>query len=193
MANPNSAATDDELIAAAADGSDVAFASLVDRHADAAFRAAWLVLRDTDDARDAVQEAIISIHRSLYRFRRGEPFRPWLLRIVGNRARNHLRAAGRRGRATGRAAAEPMRAAASPSPEAMALHLERRQAVLAAIEELGRDDRVVIGARYFAELSEAETAALLGVARGTVKSRLSRARARLREQLTRAGVEVTDA
>ena len=79
-------------------------------------------------------------------------------------------------------AASPIGASA-PSAEADLLREERRGELLAAINGLPADDRLVIGARYFLELSEAETAALAGVAQGTVKSRLSRARRRLADAL----------
>ena len=70
----------------------------------------------------------------------------------------------------------------------MAGDAERRRAVLAAVDGLPEMDRVIIQCRYFADLGEAETAALLGVARGTVKSRLARARDRLRGELAHEGL-----
>ena len=73
---------------------------------------------------------------------------------------------------------------AAPSPEAAVLAAESRRDLLAALERLGEDDRMVIGCRYLLELSEAETAAALGVPAGTVKSRLSRALARLRTTMS---------
>ena len=71
----------------------------------------------------------------------------------------------------------------APSAEAAVLDAERRRELIAAVNGLRPDDRLVIGARYFLDLPEAEIAALAGVAPGTVKSRLSRARARLAEML----------
>jgi RNA polymerase sigma-70 factor (ECF subfamily) len=184
-------ASDAELIARAVDGDEVAFATLVDRHATLAFRAAYLVLRDADRAADATQEAFINVHRALGRFRPDEPFVPWLLAIVGNRARNLRRADWRRLAAWGRAADATAREPAlrtAPSPEGDVVAAERRAAVVAAVDSLPQADRLVITCRYFAELGEAETAALLGVARGTVKSRLSRARQRLRMVLEARGL-----
>jgi RNA polymerase sigma-70 factor (ECF subfamily) len=70
------------------------------------------------------------------------------------------------------------------APEAAALAAERRAILLRALNDLREDDRLVIAYRYFSELTEAEMAELLGVARGTVKSRLSRALGRLRARLT---------
>ena len=135
------------------------------------------------DAEDVVQDALVKAYRSLGRYRDGAPFRPWLLRIVGNEARNRRLAAGRRERLALRVAQERREGGAVPSPESALLDHERRQALLAAIESLGERDRSVIACRYLLELSEAETAAALGVRRGTVKSRLSRALGRLREEV----------
>ena len=184
-------ASDAELIARAVEGDEPAFAALVDRHATLAFRAAYLVLRDADRAADATQEAFINVHRALARFRTDEPFVPWLLAIVGNRARNLRRADWRRLAAWGRAADVAAREPAlrtAPSPEGDVMAAERRAAIVAAVDSLPQADRLVISCRYFAELGEAETAALLGVARGTVKSRLSRARQRLRTVLEARGL-----
>jgi RNA polymerase sigma factor (sigma-70 family) len=68
----------------------------------------------------------------------------------------------------------------APSPEERLLAADQRRLLLAALSRLRDDDRLVIGARYLLDLSEAEMAEALGVARGTVKSRLSRAMSRLR-------------
>jgi RNA polymerase sigma-70 factor (ECF subfamily) len=102
---------------------------------------------------------------------------------VANEARNRRRSAGRREGLAIRATAGRPSDDAAPSPEAAALALERRTTLLAALNSLRHEDREVIGARYFLDLSEAETADVLGIPRGTVKSRLSRALARLRSSL----------
>ena len=121
---------------------------------------------------------------ALPRFRSGSPFRPWLLRIVANEARNRRLAGARRANLALRAADDGPGAADTDAPEAAALASERRASLLRALNDLREDDRLVIAYRYFSELTEAEMAELLGVARGTVKSRLSRALGRLRERLT---------
>jgi RNA polymerase sigma-70 factor (ECF subfamily) len=82
-----------------------------------------------------------------------------------------------------RAAIESRAGDAVPSPEAAVLARENQGRLLAAVERLPDDHREAIACRYFLELSEEETAAALGVRRGTVKSRLARALARLRETL----------
>jgi RNA polymerase sigma factor (sigma-70 family) len=174
------------LVSRARAGDAQAFGELVALHQEVAFRVAFLVLGDAAEAEDAAQEAFVKAYRALGSFRAGEPFRPWLLRIAANQARNRRRSAGRREGLRLRAA-ERWTDATEPSAESAALRAERRRELLTAIDALPRDDRVVLAARYFLDLSEAETAAVIGAARGTVKSRLSRARARLHERLLAAG------
>ena len=161
----------------------MAYEELVRRHQDVAVRTAHLIAPD-GDAEDACQEAFLKAHAALGRFRPGSPFRPWLLRIVANEARNRRRSAGRRTGLVLRAAEDRPSNDAAPSPESAVLAHESRTALLAAVNRLRDEDREVIGARYFLELSESETADALRIPRGTVKSRLSRALARLRDALT---------
>ena len=113
------------------------------------------------------------------RFRAGAPFRPWLLRIVANEARNRRRSAGRRAELALQAAA--VSGDAAPSPETAAVAHERRAVLLDGLARLEERDRDVLVHRFLAGLGEEETAATLGVRRGTVKSRTSRALDRLRE------------
>ena len=148
-------------------------------HQDIAFRVAYLVAGG--DAEESVQDAFLKAWRALGRFRPGAPFRPWLLRIVANEARNRRRAAGRRAALVLRAAGEGVSGDAASSPEAIVLAEEERARLVAALEKLPDDARLVLGYRFLLDLSEAETAAALGVRPGTVKSRTSRALERLRE------------
>ena len=152
-------------------------------HQGIAFRTAYLVAGNAADAEDAAQEGFVKAYRALGRFRAGSPFRPWLLQIVANEARNRRRSAGRRAALALRAAAEETSGGAAPSPEAALLGAEERDRFLAALNALREEERLVISCRYLLELSEEETAAALGVRRGTVKSRTSRALARLRVEL----------
>jgi len=174
-----------ELIERARRGEVMAYEELVRRHQDVAVRTAHLIAPD-GDAEDACQEAFLKAHAALGRFRPGSPFRPWLLRIVANEARNRRRSAGRRTGLVLRAAEDRPSNDAAPSPESAVLAHESRIALLAAINRLRDEDREVIGARYFLELSEGETADALGIPRGTVKSRLSRALSRLRGTMAAA-------
>jgi len=176
------ALTEGELVALARRGDGDAYASLVRAHSDIAFRTAMLITQDAAEAEEAAQDAFVKAWRALGRFREGEPWRPWLLTIVANEARNRRRSAGRQSALALRAAQEPSGEAA-PSPEATLLGAERREQLIVALNRLSEQDREAIACRYFLDLSEAETAAALGVRPGTVKSRLSRALERLRAEL----------
>lgn len=167
------------LIARARRGDVGAYEDLVRAFGDVAHRAAWLV-GGGDDAEDAVQEAFVKAYHALPRFREGSPFRPWLLRIVTNEARNRRRSAARRAGLAVRAVEDRPADDAAPSPEDAVLAHERRTALASAIERLREEDRLVVTCRYLLQLSEAETAATLDIPPGTVKSRLSRALTRLR-------------
>jgi len=180
---------DVELVALAKDGDVHAYEELVSRYQVIAHRVAWLVARQAGEAEDAVQDAFVKAYDALPGFRAGAAFRPWILRIVANEARNRARSARRRERLTLRAAAvDPGDAA--PSPEAAAIVREDAEALMRALERLREPDRMVIAYRYLFELSEAETAGALGIRPGTVKSRLSRALGRLRTEMA-ATHEVT--
>ena len=175
--------TEEELVERAKRGDEDAYEELVRAHQGIAFRTAYLVAGNAADAEDAAQEGFVKAYRALGRFRAGSPFRPWLLQIVANEARNRRRSAGRRAALALRAAAEETSGGAAPSPEGALLGAEERDRLLAALNALREEERLVISCRYLLELSEEETAAALGVRRGTVKSRTSRALARLRVEL----------
>lgn len=158
---------DRDLVLKAGQGDVDAYAELARRYSEIAFRTAYLITRDASEAEDAAQEAFVKAYYALDRFRIEAPFRPWLLRIVANEARN------RRMR-TSRQVSLRLRASDSgqglgqilASPEAETLAAEQRQMLLDAIESLLEADRFVIIYRYFLELSEAEIAEVLGCARG---------------------------
>jgi RNA polymerase sigma-70 factor (ECF subfamily) len=181
--------TESALIARAQRGETAAYEELVRRHRPDAYRAALSVTGDADDAEDATQDACIKAYRALGTFDPAAPFRPWLVRIAANEARNRRRSAQRRAQLAERAAVD---AASSIShalePEAVALERERREALRSALDGLRPEDRQMVRSRYFAALSDAELAARLGIPRGTVKSRLSRAMARLRTALVAASL-----
>jgi RNA polymerase sigma factor (sigma-70 family) len=172
-----------ELVERARRGDGAAFGALVRDHQELAFRAAYLITRNAADAEDAAQAAFVKAFRALPRFRRGAPLRPWLLAIVANEARNRRRSGGRREALALRAAHELPSGAAAPSPEGRLLAAEQRAELLGALESLDVNDRLVLSCRYLLELDEAETAEVLSVRRGTVKSRTSRALERLRVRM----------
>jgi RNA polymerase sigma-70 factor, ECF subfamily len=180
---------EETLVARAKRGETTAYEELVRMHQGIAFRVALVAAGDRGDAEEAAQDAFVKAYRALGRFREGSPFRPWLLRIVANEARNRVRSTRRQERLVLRAAAvDP--GGAAPSPETAALDRDEAMALTRALEKLREPDRLVIAYRYLFELSEAEMADALGVRPGTVKSRLSRALGRLRAELETSG-EVT--
>ena len=152
-------------------------------HQGIAFRTAYLLTGSAADAEDAAQAGFVKAWAALPRFRHGAPFRPWLLSIVANEAHNRRRSAGRQEALRLRSIAAPPPNDAAPSPEGAALERERREELLAAVGRLDVRDRDVLTCRYFLELSEDETATVLDVRRGTVKSRTARALVRLRQEL----------
>jgi RNA polymerase sigma factor (sigma-70 family) len=174
---------DAELVELAKAGDVRAYGELVDRYREISFRTAYLIARNSADAEDATQDAFVKAYYALHRFRTADPFRPWILRIVSNEARNRRRSAGRQERLALRVVERRGPGDAAPSPDAAAMAHETRRTLLAALETLPERDRQVIACRYLLELSEAETARTLGVRPGTVKSRLSRALTRLRREL----------
>ena len=175
--------TEEELVERARNGDGAAFGALIRMEEEIAFRTAYLITRNAADAEDAAQAALVKAFFALPRFRRGAPLRPWLLAIVANEARNRRRGGGRREALALRAAHELPSGDAAPSPEGRLLAAEQRAELLAALEQLEEDDRLVLSCRYLLDLSEAETADVLSLRRGTVKSRTSRALERLRAQL----------
>src|SRR6266487_4136139 len=150
-----------ELVERARRGDYDAYAELVHAHQGIAFRTAYLIAGGAAEAEDAAQEGFVKAWRALGRFREGAPFRPWLLRIVANEARNRRRSAGRRAHLALRAATEQPSGDAAPSPEAAFLSAEQREGLLAAVNELPEDQRTVISLRYLVGLSEHETAEAL--------------------------------
>ena len=176
-------ADDSELIRRALRGDAAAYEEIVQRYQQIAFRTAYVVTGSAADAEDAAQEGFVKAFRALDRFRIGADLRPWLLRIVANEARNRVRASGRRHQLELRLTEGFRPGDAAPSPEAVAVASDDRRRLLAMVNSLSEEDRQVIASRYFLELSGEETAAALGIPQGTVKSRLSRALARLRTRV----------
>ena len=174
---------DTALVERARNGDVNAYEALVQQYQELAFRVAFQVTGNAADAEDAAQEAFVNAYYALGRFRAGAPFRPWLLRIVANEARNRRTSAHRRTALMERALAAQSSGEAAPSPERAAEANEFRATLIAALRRLRDDDRLVLAYRLFFDLSEAEMATALNCPRGTVKSRLSRALARLRSIL----------
>ncbi|MGH2826681.1 MAG: RNA polymerase sigma factor [Actinomycetota bacterium] len=179
---------DEELVDLARGGDADAYVQLVERYQRLAQRVAFVVTRSAAEAEDATQEAFVKAYYALGRFRSGAPFKPWLLRIVTNEARNRVRSASRQAQLALRVERlDRPSGDAAPSPEAAVASAEGHRALLEAVNRMGEKDRLAISCRYFLELTERETAEVLGWPRGTVKSRLARALARLRKVMEEDG------
>jgi RNA polymerase sigma-70 factor, ECF subfamily len=167
------ARSDASLIRAAQDGSAAAVDELFRRHWPAAHRAAYLVVHDAAAAEDIAQEAFLSALRSLAGFDRRRPFRPWLHRIVVNRAIDFSRARSLRRETAAEVSAEaPAAAPAGPGGE-----------LLSALAALGPEQRAVIVLRHLLGYTPGEIAGMLELPRGTVNSRLRRGLDELAERL----------
>ncbi|MCX7624212.1 MAG: sigma-70 family RNA polymerase sigma factor [Thermomicrobium sp.] len=171
--------SDASLVAAAQAGDHAAFATLVRRYQGVVFAVALRLLGDRDAAEDIVQEAFVRAYFGLDRFR-GTNFRAWVLRIAHNAALDHLRAARRHPRVPLERAPEPARdVEASPGVE----HTGLQAALEAALALLPPDQRAVVLLVDVEGLPYDEVAEVLEIPVGTVKSRLARARVRLRQLL----------
>ena len=174
---------DQQLVERARRGDASAFEDLVRQHQHIAFRAALVFAGTPADAEEAAQDAFVKAWRALPRFRTGASFRPWLLAIVANEARSRRRAAGRRAGWAARAAAAHEGEPTAGDPAVAVLARERTHELLRAMAALPDRERTVLQLRYLLDLSEQEMSAALGCRPGTVKSRVSRALAKLREEV----------
>ena len=168
---------DNELLRRAAHGEGRAFHQLVDRHSGRLYRLAVSLVGNAADAEDVVQEAFVGAYRGLRTFEGRASVKTWLTRILVTQAAkwrrdNRRRTAGRTEEANEVAAGGSGTAASGAKID---LH--------AALQQLSNDHRQVLVLREMEQLSYEEMAEVLGVPRGTVESRLFRARAELREKL----------
>jgi RNA polymerase sigma-70 factor (ECF subfamily) len=183
--HPAPQSSDFELIRLVRAGDDSAFHELVDRHARKLFRAALCLTPTRSDAEDLFQETLLAAYRGLGNFNEQSSVKTWMMSIM-------MRQAGRSWRQLRRARQiEPIRPesqtpenpdAALATPSA-AEGSDRRIDLLAVLNELTPERRAVITLRDLQGLSYDEIAQALGIPRGTVESRLHRARSDLRELL----------
>ncbi|MCW2551106.1 MAG: polymerase sigma-E factor [Mycobacterium sp.] len=176
--------SDAELLAAHVAGDRYAFDELFHRHRRQLHRLARLTTRTAEDAEDALQDAMLSAHRGAGSFRHDAAVGSWLHRIVVNACLDRLR----------RTKAHPTTALEDVYPVAdRTAQVETAIMVQRALMRLPVEQRAAIVAVDMQGYSVADTAALLGVAEGTVKSRCARARVRLAELLgyLNAGAHVT--
>jgi RNA polymerase sigma-70 factor (ECF subfamily) len=178
---------EEALIAAARRGDAQAFNKLILAYQTLAYNVAYRTLHDPDDAADATQQAFISAFRALPRFRGGS-FKAWLLRIVTNACYDDLRRRKRRSTSSLDDLAvdqdhSPILMDEHESPEEHTMREALGRAIQAGLDELPDHQRVTLILSDIQGLSYDEIAEVTGVSLGTVKSRLSRGRSRLRDRL----------
>lgn len=185
---PSQASAD--LILRARQGDGAAWEALVRLYQQPAFRLAYLLLGDADDAEDVAQETFVRAFQALDRFDLSRPMLPWLLRIAANLAHNRRRSIGRFFGAIQRMVREEPRLVGGETNG----HEQRwqSQALWEAVQRLSRDDQQIIYLRYFLDMPVEETAQAIDVAPGTVKSRLHRALERLRKVIDRDYPDLRD-
>jgi RNA polymerase sigma-70 factor, ECF subfamily len=182
QAASNSNATDEAmLLARAASGDEQAVRGIIRRYNQRLYRIARSVLRDPDDAEDALQQAYVNAFTNIASFRGESRFSTWLSRIVLNEALGRLRNRQRTVRIASMDEAEAVEAKiirfpSAPDPERRMAQHEITVMLEQAIDELPEPFRVVLVARVVEEMSIEETAELLGLKPATVKTRLHRAR-----------------
>jgi RNA polymerase sigma-70 factor (ECF subfamily) len=179
------------LVAAAKKGDAAAFEELVSRYESKIFRLTMNITRNREDAEDAMQDAFLKSYSHLKTFQGDSRFYTWLVRIAANEALMRLR----KRRPNQFSLDEPVEGQEElmprelqdwgPSPEQRFAQTEMRQILSGVIDELDPDYRTVFVLRDIEELSTEETAATLGISVPAVKSRLLRARLKLREKLDR--------
>lgn len=168
-----------ELIEQARLGDELAWEVLVRCHQESVFRLAYLVLGDPDDAEDVAQEAFIRAYKYLGRFDSTRPFKPWILKIVSNLARNKKRSMGRYFSIMQKWIRDEK--VVENDIESKMVDKLDSQLLWEAIRSLGKNDQTILYLRYFLEVTVDESAEVLGVASGTIKSRTHRALTRLRQ------------
>lgn len=177
MTTPAPSLPDVELVELARRGDRAAFDELIRRHDDRLRGLAYRLLTDRHGMDDALQDAYLKAYRALDRFRAGSDFGTWIYRIAYNSCIDELR----RRKRSPVAADEPAEPASSqPGPERV---VSASETVRAALAELPTDQRVTVVLVDGEGFDHREAAKILGVAPGTVASRLHRARAALRRIL----------
>ena len=162
-------------------GKEEALNAVVARYGEALARTAWLMLRDANLAEEEAQETLIAAWQGASHTGEQTALRPWLFGILLNCCRHRLRSETRRARHEQAAGAQQ-----HSVRDRAATHTDEATAFVAeALTRLDLEMREVIVLRFYQDLSVAETAELLGIAEGTVKSRVSRAVRLLRDMQLR--------
>jgi RNA polymerase sigma-70 factor (ECF subfamily) len=178
--------SDQELIAAVLDGSEPAFASLVDRYKDRVFRLLSRYCRDAIECEDLAQDVFLKVFRKLHTFNHESQFFTWLYRITANAATDHLsRASSRRLRLVEDTGVFERGDEDHESPTAGLEQQELAQVTRDIVASLPEKFRTILVLREFEGLSYTDIAEVLEIQLGTVESRLFRARQRFKDALIR--------
>jgi RNA polymerase sigma-70 factor (ECF subfamily) len=175
--------SDAELLAGAQGGNLFAFEEVVRRYQRRVYATALRIVRRHDLADDVTQETFLRAHRALASYDRTRPFGPWVCRIAANLAINHVRSPEAREEELAEEALAGRPAPAADGPLQAVLETEARAVLEDAVGRLPAEQRAVFVLRAFDDQSYAEIADALGISVGTVMSRLSRAREKLRVSL----------
>ena len=180
--------SEEQLIKKAAAGDAEAFELLVIRYQTPVYRLCFRMLGNAEDAADLTQEAFLKAWRSLDGFQFKAAFSTWLYRLASNLCLDHLRSAKRCKTLPLIVVSEDSEELAvdlpdpAPLPEEHVILSEEQQHLQTALAALPSEERQLLTLRVINELSYAEIAELLAIKEGTVKSRLSRVRERLRKK-----------
>jgi len=190
----SSAKGDHDLVQRVQEGDTAAFRALFDKYHRRAFAVAMGVVKNEDDALDAVQEAFVKVHKNIHKFEGSSSFYTWLYRIVMNVSIDHVRRTGRRkdldfderalheeSEVAGDGALVP--SVTNANPGKAALRRELGSAIQVALQELPEHHRAVIVLREIEGMSYEEMAEALEVPKGTVMSRLFHARRKMQTAL----------
>jgi RNA polymerase sigma-70 factor (ECF subfamily) len=168
-------------VAAVKSGDESAYAYLVTKYMKRVVSIAWGIVRNAHDAEDLAQEAFVKAFLTIGRFKSGEPFGPWIYRIVTNLSLDLLK---HRSRHREEEVEIETPASRRDSADLHAMQSELQRRIDAAIESLPEMQRVVARLHLVEHFSHAEIAAMMGISEGTVRSHLSLGRSKLKEQLS---------
>jgi len=184
---PSAWSDDRALVGAIIDGSQAAFAQLVETHQRTCAHVIGRMVGDRDQVADLLQETFLAVFRQLHRFRFESSLRTWISRVAYTTALQHLRR--RRLEAQWMVAVEVPEELGTgdegPGPAELSEALQAGRQLGAALERLSAPQRLIVGLHYLEDFDLAEIEQVTGLARGTIKSHLHRARQVLKQELVK--------
>jgi len=184
---PSAWSDDRALVGAIIDGSQAAFAQLVETHQRTCAHVIGRMVGDRDQVADLLQETFLAVFRQLHRFRFESSLRTWISRVAYTTALQHLRR--RRLEAQWMVAVEVPEELGigdeGPGPAELSEALQAGRQLGAALERLSAPQRLIVGLHYLEDFDLAEIEQVTGLARGTIKSHLRRARQVLKQELVK--------